>query len=165
MAYAIFYCDTKLKLKRNPRGQRITNHIFGVLAIFGYNALIPDLPTGLYMRRNFIQIEHPFIPTDHVRLQFPFPNPNAPGFIGEGNAFHQPFVNPLGMLQVVNVLNLRDKVEWSVVAMTHQRNGQQRPDDVARAGVIAFFHGIAINLSACQHVELFKVVVQIFRPG
>ena len=117
------------------------------------------------MRRNFVEIEHPFIPADHVRLEFPFPNPNPPGFIGEGNALHQPFVNPLGMLQVVNVLNLRDKVEWGVVAMTHQRNGQQRPDDVARAGVIAFFHGIAINLSACQHVELFKVVVQIFRPG
>ena len=64
------------------------------------------------MRRNFVEIEHPFIPADHVRLEFPFPDPNPPGFIGEGNALHQPFVDPFGMLQVVNVLNLRNKVEW-----------------------------------------------------
>ncbi len=120
MPYAIFHRDTKLKLKRNPRGQRISNHIFGVLAIFRHEALIPDLPTGFDMWGNFIQIEHTLIPTDHIRLQFPFPNADPTGLIRESNALHQPFINPLGMLEIVNVFNLGDKVEWGIVAMTYQ---------------------------------------------
>ena len=120
MPDAIFYRNTKLKLKGSPSGQRIANHIFGVFAIFRYNALIPDLPTGFDMRRDFVEVKHTLIPADHIRLQFPFPNADPPGFISERDALHQPFVDPLGMLQIVNVFNLRNKVEWGIVAMTYQ---------------------------------------------
>ncbi len=140
MPHAIFYRNSKLKLKRSPCCQRITNDVFGVLAIFRHHAFIPDLPAGLDMRRKFVEIEHTLIPTDHIRLQFPFPNADPSGLIGKRNALHQPFVHPLGMLQVVNVLNLRNKVEWGVIAMAYQRNGQQGPYNVARARVIALLH-------------------------
>ncbi len=165
MPYATFYRDTKLKLKRGSCSQRIANHIFCVFAIFRHNAVIPDLPAGLDMRRDFVEIEHTLIPTDHIRLQFPFPNADPPGFISERNALHQPFVHPLGVLQIVNILNLRNKVEWGGVAMAHQRNGQQGPYHLACARVIALLHGIAVNFPARQHVQLFEVIVQIFRPG
>ncbi len=165
MSHAVTYCNTKLELKGNACGQRVANYIFSMLTIFRYDALVPNLPTGFDMWRDFIEIEHALIPTDHLGLQFPLPDANTARFVGEGDALHQPLIHPLGVLQVIYVFDLCNKVERGVVAVAYQRNGQQCPDDFARARVIALFHGVAIDFTTGQHAELFEVVIQIFRPG
>ncbi|GAR61084.1 hypothetical protein NGUA15_02867 [Salmonella enterica] len=68
------------------------------------------------------------------------------------NTLHQPLVFLLALLEIVNIFNLSNKIERLIVFMPNQRDGQQRPDDIAVAGVVAFFHGIAIDVAAHQHV-------------
>ena len=111
------------------------------------------------MRGDLVQFKHPLIPADHVRLQIPLPNPNATGFVSEGDTLHQPLIDPLGVFQVVDVFNLRNKVERCTVGMTHHGDGQQRPDHFAAAGVVAFFEAVGVDLAIHQLFHLLQVGV------
>ena len=134
-------------------------------AVFRQHRVVPELPGGLDVRRDFIQFEHPLIPADDVRLQIPLPDADAARFVGQRNALHQAFVDPLGLLQVVNVFNLGDKIERRAVGMAHNGDGKQRPDHFTVARVIALFKGIGVDFAVDQLLQLFEVGVQIFRPG
>ncbi|MNE50893.1 hypothetical protein D3C80_1454900 [compost metagenome] len=138
MTHAFFHANAELKLKGHSGHQRIANNLLGVSTIFGNNAVVPELPGRLNVRRNFIHLEHAFVPTDHVGLQVPFPDTNAARFVRQRNTLHQALIHPFGVFKVINVFNLRNKIERRSVRMTHNRYGQQRPHDFAVTGVIAF---------------------------
>ncbi|MNZ84305.1 hypothetical protein D3C78_1030560 [compost metagenome] len=111
MAHAFFHADAELKLKGHSGHQRIANNLLGVRAIFGNNAVVPELPGRLDVRRDFVHLEHAFVPTDDVRLQVPFPDTNSARFVRQRNTLHQAFIHPFGVFKVINVFDLRNKIE------------------------------------------------------
>ena len=126
---------------------------------------MPELPGRFDVRRDFVKLEHPLVPANNIRLQIPLPDANPARFVGERNALHQAFVDPLGLFQVVNIFNLGDEIERRAVSMTDNGDGEQRPDNLAITGVIAFLQRVGINFAAYQLLKLLKVGVQILRPG
>ena len=118
---------------------------------------MPELPGRFNVRGDLVQLKHPFIPADHVRLEIPLPDPDAAGFVREGDTLHQTLIHPLGLFQVVDVFNLGNKVERRAVCMAHNGNGQQRPHHFAAAGVVAFFEAVAVDLPVNQLLQLLQV--------
>ena len=125
--------------------------------IFRHHGRMPELPGGFNVRGDLVQLKHPFIPADHVRLEIPLPNPDATGFVSEGDTLHQTLIHPLGLFQIVDVFNLGNKVERRAVGMAHNGDGQQRPHHLAATGVVAFFETVGVDLAVNQLLQLLQV--------
>ena len=157
MADAILDANAKFQLERHPGLKGFSQHLFGVGAIFRHHGRMPELPGGFNVRGDLVQLKHPLIPADHVRLEIPLPYPDATGFVREGDTLHQTLIDPLGLFQVVDIFNLGNKVERGAVGMAHNGDGQQRPHHLAAASVVAFFEAVAIDLPVNQLSQLLQV--------
>ena len=111
MAHAFLHANAKFQLKRQTGDKRVSQNLLCMGAIFRQHCVVPELPGGFDVRRNFIQLKHPLIPANNVWLQIPLPDANSARFVSQRNALHQTFIDPFGLLQVVNIFNLGDKIE------------------------------------------------------
>ena len=165
MTHAFLHADAEFQLKRQAGNQGVPQHLLSVDAILRQHRVVPELPGGLDVRRYFIELKHPLIPADNVGFQIPLPDADAPGFVSQRNALHQALIDPFGLLQIVNVFNLGNKIERGAVGMAHHGDGKKRPDHFPVAGVIALLEGVGIDLAVDQLFELLEVGIQIFWPG
>ena len=108
MADAFFDMNTIFHLERHSSLQSIANCFLSHWRVIGDDTFKPQSVGGFYMRRDFIEIKHTFVPTDYIAAKIPFPDTDATRFIGKCNALHQAFIHPLGMLEIINIFNLRD---------------------------------------------------------
>ncbi len=163
--FAAARSDAKLHDEWPRLRQDLGQLAIGALAIFRHQQGAPQRQRRRLVGGEIVEFEHALIPGEVFLAHHPFPDADAAHLVGQRDALHQPVVLRLAALKVADVLHLRDEVQRPAFAVAHQRDRQQRPDRLAVAADIAFFHGVAADMTVEQFVQLGQVGVQIVRVG